>query len=195
MIKKINIRFSVLALIVILAGMSRLVVHIPNFTPVGAMALFGGAYFSDKWKAALMPLVSLFLSDMVIQGIVYQGKYGFPLYDGWYWVYGTFALIVFFGKWIIQKVTIGNVLMASIAASLAHWFITDFWVWSSGMNPVYTKDLQGLILCYTMALPYLLSFLMGTVFYAAMFFGVFEIAQRRFSVLSKDNTNSIEVFA
>lgn len=182
--KKLNLRFSVLAFMIILAGISRLIVHIPNFTPIGAMALFGGAYFSDRWKAYLMPLMSLFLSDMIIQGVFYEGQYGFPLYQGWYWVYGTFVLIVFFGQWIIKKVTVGNVLMASIAASLAHWIITDFWVWQMGCTTtVYTKDWNGFVLCYKMAIPCLQGFLLGTLAYSAVFFGIFEIAQRQFPVL------------
>ncbi len=186
MIKKIPVRFYVLATMVILAGLSRIVVHLDNFTPIGAMALFGGAYFSDKWKAYALPLLSLFLSDIIIQGVLLQGKYGFPLYDGWYWIYGTFALIVLVGNWIIKKVTISNVLIASIVAALAHWIITDFWVWYSGCNiTVYTKDLKGFILCYTMAIPYMISFLMGTVFYSALLFGAFEFFQRRFPVLTK----------
>ena len=186
MIKKIPVRFYVLAAMVVVAGLSRLVVHLDNFTPIGAMALFGGAYFSSKWKAYLLPLISLFISDLVIQGIVLQGKYGFPLYDGWYWVYGTFALIVLTGNYIIRKVTISNILIASIAAALGHWIITDFWVWYSGCNStLYTKDLKGFILCYTMAVPYMINFLLGTLFYSALLFGTFELAQKRFPILSK----------
>src|SRR5690349_4806804 len=83
--KKINIRFSVLLLMVLLAGLSRTAIQVYNFTPIAAMALFGGAYFSEKWKAFLWPLVSLFLGDLIIQGIIYKGQYGFPLYQGWYW--------------------------------------------------------------------------------------------------------------
>jgi hypothetical protein len=184
-IKKINLRFTVLVLMVFLAGLSRLVVHIDNFTPIGAMCLFGGAYFADQKKAYLMPLLSLFLSDMIIQGIIYQGKYGFPLYDGWYWVYGTFAILVLLGRKIITKITLSNVLLASIMAALFHWIITDFGVWISGCNNMYTKDLNGFILCYTMAIPYMLQFLGGTVLYAAIMFGTFEFAKSKFSVLAK----------
>jgi len=186
MTKKINLRFYVLLAMVIIAGLSRLIVHLPNFTPIGAMALFGGAYFADKLKAYFMPLLSLFLSDMIIQGIVYQGQYGFPLYEGWYWVYGTFALIVLFGTVMIKKITVANVLLACIVAALAHWIITDFGVWYSGCNvAVYTKDFNGFVLCYTMAIPYLMNFLMGTVFYAGILFGAFELAQRQFPHLAK----------
>lgn len=188
--KKINIRFSVLLLMVLLAGFSRVVVHVGNFTPVGAMALFGGAYFSERWKAFLLPLISLFLSDMVIQGIILGGKYGFPLYDSWYWVYGAFTLIVFIGKWIIKKVTIQNVILASLAGSFAHWIITDLGVWLVGCTDIttgslYTNDLQGLVKCYYMALPYLTDFLLGILFYSAILFGAFEWVQKKYPVLAR----------
>jgi predicted neutral ceramidase superfamily lipid hydrolase len=186
MIKKIDVRFYVLAGMVLLAGLCRLVPHLHNFTSIGAMALFGGAYFSNSWKAYLTPLFSLLLSDLIIQGIVYRGQYGFPLYDSWYWVYGTFAIIVFLGTRIIKHVKISTVLLASIIAALAHWIITDFWVWYSGCNiTVYTKDLKGFILCYTMAVPYMMSFLMGTVFYSVILFGGFELIQKRYPALIK----------
>lgn len=186
MAKKISVRFYVLAIMILIAGLSRLVVHLDNFTPIGSMALFGGAYFSSKWKAYLLPLLSLFLSDMIIQGIFLQGKYGFPLYDGWYWVYGTFALIVFFGNQLLKKITVPTIVIASILSALAHWIITDFWVWYSGCNiTVYTKDLNGFILCYIMAIPYMANFLFGTLFYSAILFGSFEFAKKRFPILTQ----------
>jgi hypothetical protein len=183
--KKINIRFSVLLFMILTAGLSRIAVHIPNFTPIGAMALFGGTYFSQRWKAYLLPLMSLFLSDIVIQGIMLRGEYGFPLYDGWYWVYGSFALIVVLGKWILKKVSVRNIILAGIASSLAHWIISDFGVWISGCNvSIYTKDLKGFLLCYYMAIPYLVSFLMGTLFYSIILFGAFEWIKRKYPVMA-----------
>ena len=39
--------------------------HLPNFTPVGALALFAGVYIAPKTKWALcLPLAVLFLSDL-----------------------------------------------------------------------------------------------------------------------------------
>lgn len=188
--KKINIRSSVLLLMILLAGFSRIIVPMDNFTPIAAMALFGGTYFSERWKAFLLPLISLFLSDMVIQGIIFKGEYGFPLYNSWYWVYGAFTFIVFVGKWVIKKINIKNLLIASFTASLAHWIITDFGVWLGGCTDIttgyfYTNDLQGLLKCYYLALPYLKDFLMGTTFYSFIMFGLFELAQRKYPILAK----------
>jgi hypothetical protein len=187
MINKINVRFYILAGMVLLAGLCRLVPHLHNFTPVGAMALFGGAYFSNAWKVYLSPLLALFISDIIIQGFIYNGMYGFPLYEGWYWVYGTFMVIIYIGNRTIKTAKISNVLIASILAALAHWVITDFWVWYSEMNlSLYSKDLKGFILCYAMAVPYMMSFLMSTVLYSIILFGGFEWIQKRYPSLANE---------
>jgi len=188
--KKIDLRFSVLLIMVLLAGFSRIIVHIDNFTPIAAMALFGGAYFSTKGKAWLLPLLTLFLSDMVIQGVVYESKFGFPLYKGWYWVYAAIALAVLFGKWIIKKVSLKNVVLAALVSSVAHWIITDFGVWLVGCTDLttgqlYTKDLSGLLKCYYLSIPYMKDFFFGTIFYSGIMFGAFELAQKKIPLLSR----------
>ena len=182
--------------LIVLAGMVRLInadspSPISNFTPIGAMALFAGAYFTERWKSLLFPLLALFLSDLVVQNVIYQGKYGSVLYDGWYWVYGTFALIVLMGDWFIRKVSIKNVLLASIAASLAHWFITDLGVWLAGGLDIttglpYTRDFGGFLNCLYLALPFLKNFFLGTVAYGAVMFGAFEWAQRKLPSLAAE---------
>ncbi len=92
---KINLRFGVLFLIVISAAFSRLLPHPPNFTPIGAMALFGAAYFSKKHIALILPIIAMFLSDLVINNVVYAQYFdGFTFfYPGFYWTYGAFIVI------------------------------------------------------------------------------------------------------
>ena len=70
-----------------------------NFSPVGAMAVFGGAYFNKQWKAVAFPLLMLFISDVVLQQTVYAGSEYF-LYGGWYWVYAAFVLMTLTGRWL-----------------------------------------------------------------------------------------------
>ncbi|MBC8111553.1 MAG: hypothetical protein H7Y04_10875 [Verrucomicrobia bacterium] len=189
---QINIRFIVLLGFVLLAGIIRLTNSfsespIQNFTPLGAMALFGGSYFTDRWKAYLMPLLTLWLSDIVLNRFLFFGEWVF-FYDGFLWVYGTFALIVLLGTLFIKKVTIQNVLLAAIVASLTHWVVTDFGVWlGGGTNPftgqVYPKTLEGYWVCLVAALPFLKNFFLGTAFYSTLLFGGYELAKWRFPVL------------
>jgi hypothetical protein len=190
---KFNPRFVVLLLLIVGAASTRFFSvdgHSPliNFTPIGAMALFGGAYFTQKWKSFLFPLLTLFISDIIILSLFYHGQFGL-MYKGWFFVYGVFALIVFLGRWLLQNINIKNVLIAGITASLAHWLIADFGVWLCGGLDIttglpYTLDISGLLKCYYLALPYLKDFFLGTVIYSAIMFGIFEFAQRRFPVLS-----------
>jgi hypothetical protein len=72
-----------LAGMIILSAASRLIPHPPNFSPIAALALFGGAQFEDKGLAFLVPLAAMFLSDLVL------GLHSLiPV------IYGSFALIV-----------------------------------------------------------------------------------------------------
>src|SRR5437879_11353444 len=100
-LQKINTRNTVLILMIVAAGAFRFLSYkypyvLSNFTPVGAIALFGGAYFTDKWKAYLVPLLALFASDILIN-YLYTSKWVL-WYDGSLWVYLCFALIVFVGS-------------------------------------------------------------------------------------------------
>ena len=56
--EKLTPRFWVLTLMVFGAAFLRLLPHPPNFAPIAAMALFGGAYFSKKTFAFIIPLSS-----------------------------------------------------------------------------------------------------------------------------------------
>src|SRR5690554_7475691 len=80
--KKIKWRFGVLMLIVVLAAFSRLIPHPPNFTPIGAMALFGAAWFTNRFQALLLPLLALWLSDLALNNLIYAGYY-----EGFTWLH------------------------------------------------------------------------------------------------------------
>ena len=192
MTEKINPRFAVLLLLMVVVAAMRIpnaaqLTPWANFTPIGAMGLFGGAYFTSRWKAFAFPLLTLFASDLIISNIVFDGKYG-VLYSGWYIIYGIFALIVFFGKWILQKVTLKNVIGASVVAALGHWLIADFTVWIGGgtdlrtMAPL-TKNWAGLVQCYAQGFPFMKNFLIGNLVYSGILFGGFQLAQQRYPVL------------
>ncbi len=182
-IQKINPRFAVLAIFMIAVAAMRIpnaaqLTPWSNFSPIGAMALFGGAYFSKNWKLVAFPLLTLFISDIVINVFVHQGKYG-VMYSGWYWIYLIFILISYLGKLFIKKVTFTNILIAGVTASLAHWLIADFLVWIGGgtdlrtMQPL-SKDFAGLMQCYLQGFPFMKNFMAGTLLYSCMMFGIVE---------------------
>lgn len=180
---KINPRFAVLALFMIIVAAMRIpnaagLTAWSNFTPIGAMGLFGGAYFTKKWKAFTFPLLTLLASDLIINLFVHDGKYGI-MYSSWYFVYGGFCVIVLFGNWLLKKVSVQSIVLTGIAATLAYWLIVDFGVFLVGCTDITTGQVMdhsfsSLIKCYAQGAPYMKNFLAGTLVYSGIMFGVFE---------------------
>jgi hypothetical protein len=150
---------------ILIAAALRLVPHPPNFTPIGAMALFSGAYLGRRGGIALVaPLGALFLSDLVL---------GF--YHGLPTVYFSVALIVIIGWLSLQRISVLRVGAAAVASSVLFFVITNFGMWlSSGFYP---RTLAGLEACYIAAIPFFQNTVAGDLFYAALLFGGFKIAE------------------
>lgn len=155
-----------IALILILIGVSlRLLPHPPNLTPILAIALFGGVYFSRK-MAFILPMAAMVISDIFI------GYYEFSLMV---FVYGSFLLCVILGFWLKKHKKWQTILGSSILCAVLFFLITNFAVWY--FTSWYAKTLSGIIQCYLMALPFFRNTLFGAMFYAAIFFGVYEMAE------------------
>lgn len=158
-----------------------------NLTPFGAIALFGGCYFADRWKAFLVPVAALWISDIFLNRFYYFDHWVF-FYGGMVWVYGTFALTVVLGM-LIRKVNVTNVVVAGVGAALLHWLVTDIGVWMGGSIDIttglpFTKDWNGLVKCLTLALPFLRNMIIGNLVFCGVLFGAFEYAQKRYPALA-----------
>lgn len=163
-------RFAVLTGLVFTAALSRLIPHPWNFTPITAIALFGGAKFSAKKYAFLVPFAALFLSDLLI------GVYGrMPM------VYLSWAAVIGIGFWIRTKRGASPVAAGVLAGTMLFFLLTNFGVWAFGT--LYPKSFSGLVQCYVVGLPYFRNMLVGDVFYAALLFGSFAAAEKRFPLL------------
>lgn len=142
---------------------------IANFSGLGAVALFGGAYFKNKFYAFVLPVLVLFLSDL---GLVLTMGVDYGFYQGWYYTYIAFILMVLVGNLYINKVNIQNVVGASFIAVFIHWIVSDYGVWLG--STTYPQTLAGFWLCLVKAIPFELKFLYSTLGYAALMFGAFE---------------------
>lgn len=180
-----NKRFLLVSAVLIIAAITRLIPHPLNFAPIGAMALFGAAYFSDKKFSFLLPMLALFVSDLFINNIIYSSYYqGFTLFTpGFAWIYGSIAAIVLIAFFLLKKVTLPRVIAGSLTASVLFFVITNFGVWLS--DPDYPLTISGLILCYDMAIPFFKNTLMGDMAYSAIMFGSFEYAKLHVPALQK----------
>ena len=184
----INIRFGILSLFVLLAAFSRLLPHPPNFAPIGAMALFGMAYFSQKYFALIIPIIAMWLSDLVLNNVVYGQYFDHFVwfYQGFYWTYAAFILIGVIGYLLLKKVKIMNLLLASVLASVVFFIVSNFGVWASAN--MYPKNFSGLMACYTAGLPFFKNTLTGDLVYSGVLFGAFEVAKYRYPMLKLQNT-------
>ncbi|CAL1520719.1 DUF6580 family putative transport protein [Chitinophaga sp. MM2321] len=190
-LKNLNPRFAVLLLFILAAGIIRVVLGadtnmspIAMFTPVGAMALFGGASFSQKWKSYAFPLLTLFISDIILMQFFHPEYAAGILYKGWMWNYVSFVFMVLAGQLMIKKISVSNVVLASVAAALIHFAFSNFGVWMSGSTDIttglpFTRDFAGLAKCYILAIPFMQYALIGNLIYGAIFFGSFQLVQRR----------------
>jgi hypothetical protein len=149
-----------------IAAVLRLAPHPSNFTPIGAMALFSGAYLGRRGVIAFAaPLGALFVSDLVL---------GF--YHGMPTVYFSVALIVVVGSLSLQRVSVLRVGAAAAASSVLFFAITNFGMWL--FSGFYPRNLAGLEACYVAAIPFFQNTVVGDLFYAALLFGGFKVAER-----------------
>lgn len=172
---KINLRFSVITLIILLAAMSRLLPHPPNFAPIGGMALFGAAYFSKKYWAFIIPIVSMWVSDLILNNVIYGQYYDHFVwfYSGSLFTYGAFALIVVLGMFTLKKVRIPNLAVSALGASVIFFIVSNFGVWlTSGMYP---PIFSGLMTCYAAGIPFFHNTILGDLVYTGVLFGAFEL--------------------
>lgn len=186
--KSFNPRTSVLFVFVFVIAMVRVIINfdsgassLANFSPVGAMAIFGGAYFDKRIKALAFPLLMLFVSDFVLQLAVFNNAGNGILYGGWYWVYGSIALMVIAGRFLLKTISFSRCLFASFICVLIHWIGTDTGVWLNSKR--YTQDISGFINCLVDAIPFEWRFLSGTLIYSIILFGLFEWMQRKYPAL------------
>jgi len=171
-----------IGVMVILAAMTRILPHFPNFTAIGAMALFGAAHFKVKWQAFLVPLVALYISDLILNNIVYGGYYDHFVWQIGPFVYIAFILILGVGYFLRDKISTKNVVLASLSASVIFFLLTNAGSWL--VDPMYTKDLSGLLTAYAAGIPFFRGTLAGDLVYSAVLFGGYALAQQRFPRLA-----------
>ncbi len=170
-----NPRVAAIAVTILTAAASRLLPHPPNFTPIAAMALLGGAYLPDKRVAFALPLAALFLSDLVL-----------GLHSGMWAVYGSFILVVCLGFALRRSRSPLRIAGTTLASSVLFFALTNLAAWASGS--MYPKTAAGLAACYTAAIPFFRNTLAGDAFYTALLFGGFALAQRGWPVLRERAT-------
>ncbi|MCX6740020.1 MAG: hypothetical protein NTZ49_02205 [Candidatus Parcubacteria bacterium] len=163
MTKKINITILLAIAFIALAAASRLVKHPFNFTPIVAMAIFGGYYLKKAW-GIIIPLLAMLVSDYFI------GFYDWQVMAS---VYVGIILAFVIGRYFIQKKSMVKIALAALISSVGFFIITNFAVWA--FFNWYGHNWAGLVSCFTLALPFFRNSLFGDLIYTGVFFYAYDL--------------------
>ena len=145
-----------------LLGLSRIIPHPPNFTPILAVAIFVPLIMKNKLVAIPVTLGAMLIGDL------YWGFHSFM-----FWTYGAVILAT--------QLKNRNVFGNAVLASIIFFLVTNFSVWLSGY---YGLTLAGLWTCYVMAIPFFGNTLLGTLFYTSVFWLIHLLASKRLTTHS-----------
>lgn len=161
--------FCFLVLVAVSLRLASNELEIWNFAPVTASALFAGYFFTRRWVAAAVPLLTLTLSNQFLPE--YRNPYEMLI------VYGAMALPVVVGHLLRRVRTAGwmalGVLSGAMASSVLFFLITNFsyWlVWFDVHSPA------TLLACYAQAIPFFRPTLASDLVWSAIFFGAYAFA-------------------
>lgn len=166
-------KLYIVIVMIFTGAMMRLIPHWPNFTPIAAIALFGGTFMKRKDLAFLIPVAAMLVSDLII---------GF--HPTMLPVYLSFMAIVALGLVLQRRLTAANTLSASLAASVLFYLVTNFASWTSRLMP-YPMNASGLMQSYIAGLPFLFNGVLGDLFYTSVLFGAAYLVQSRQAVYVK----------
>ncbi len=165
---------NLVILLILVVATIRMFPHPLNITPVGAFALFCGAYLTDK-RFLLLPLAALLIGDAIM------GFYTWIVMVG---VYAGFALSSLIGRWTMAKSrTVPRFVMGVVLGAVVFYLVSNIGMWWIA----YPKTFTGLLACWTEGLPFLLRTLAGDFVYASIFFGIVEWHMKTTTASHRDN--------
>ena len=167
-----NQRTVLLISLVTLGALTRLIPHSPNFTSVGAVAIFAAFTLRRTWLAYLAPVAAILLSDAALYFT--DEHYSF----GWInlFVLAGFCMTVF-GSRYLKKATLAGVGGCMLGSAVIFFLVTNFGVWIMGGGFHYPLTLEGLVATCAVGIPFFWSTLAGTLFYGTCLFAALKLAE------------------
>ena len=161
-------------------------INLSGFTTVIAVALFAGITTKDKTKAFLLPLITLFFSDVLIQVLYTLNLFPYAgFYSGQIYNYILFALITLIGIGFRNYRTAG-IFAAALIGPTVFFLLSNFVVWKTGAATMgYNTDISGLWQSYSFGLPFYRNSLISTLIFLPAFIAFYHwIQYRKFTLAS-----------
>ncbi|WP_437184950.1 DUF6580 family putative transport protein [Planctomicrobium sp. SH668] len=156
-------QIAVISVMVVAAALCRVIPHPPNFSPIGAVALFGGACLANRWLAFGIPLLAMFISDQFLPSS--------PLFPV---IYTSFLVNVALGRWLHGRRNVVNMAALTFLGAVQFFVLTNLAHWYS----YYPLTLSGLTTCFAAAIPFFQNTLLGDACFATALFGTYALIQR-----------------
>ena len=177
-----------LLLLTLVAALYRIIPGRPyGFAPQWAMAVFAGTVIKNKKWAFAMPVLSMLISDIIYQALYRNGLSTIEgFYDGQWQNYLLFALLVVIG-FAIRKINVTNVFIASLASPTVYFILSNLILWAgwSGTRGLgRPKTFNGLMMCYSDAVPFYKTSLIATVVFSAILFGSYYFISKKQTTLA-----------
>ena len=158
--------------------------NLSGFSVGLAVALFAGFAEKDIKKALLLPLVTIFISDVLIQLLFMANLFPFEgFYNGQWINYLLIASLTIIGL-LLRKGKIPGILAASLLGPAFFFLVSNYMVWASSGNSMgYTNDFSGLITCYTAGIPFYRNSVIATLIFLPSFLGLYQwIVKGKFAI-------------
>jgi hypothetical protein len=179
-------KIRVLILMILAASLARLMPHPFNFTPIGAMFLFSAAFFERRFLGLIVPFLSLFLTDLLVNNVFnsafYHGQFVWFTLAAWT-IYAGFAAYFLIGSIAFRKnISPKTVVLSALFSSIIFFFLTNFGSFLS--DPMYPKTASGLLTCLTAGLPFYQNTILGDLCFAGVLFGSYVLLQKKIPALA-----------
>ena len=164
------------SLLIVIAAVSRVIMYPDNFSPIIGMAIFAGAVIKDRRLAFALPILAMFLSDVLFEVFnIAPGFWGWGQLVG----YGILALITIIA-FSMKKINVLSVAGYSIGSSLLFFFLSNsaFFVFDNPIYHTYTQDFNGYINTLIGGLPFLRTGILADLVYSTILFGAYYLTQK-----------------
>ncbi len=143
-------------------SVTRFIPHPPNFTSLMALSFYVPVFFGIRYLPIV--LISFATTDLII------GFHGLTIFT-----WGSVALIGLISRNFLKN--IGTRILGSLLGACIFFVVTNFGVWSLGS---YGYNINGLIECYTLAIPFFTYSLISTLFFSSIFEGIYKFYKIKF---------------
>ncbi len=166
---------KVLLGLIIVALVSRIAPHYPNFTAMGALAFFGASRIKSLWGSLALVVATMMISDLVINNLIYPTGEFVLMYSGSLFTYAGFAAYVLLGR---NATNMRNGSALLVGGSVAFFLLSNLGVFLSAYS-LFPMTWGGLTATYAAAVPFYAPELISTALFSAMAYA----AETKFSTV------------